>query len=269
MLTPLQKKLLEMLTWLTKFIDNQNLRYFIVSGTLLGAARHKGFIPWDDDVDIAMPRHDYNKLLELLQTPIEHYTIESSNSAANDYVYAFAKFYDMNTSMTEELRRNVHRGVYIDVFPLDGIGNTMEESKENYKKIDKLNMLLAMKVCKYRKERKLWKNIGIFFGNFIPISGKEIAMRIDELCKQKDYDDYRYVANCVSTYRSIEIMEKSIFGKPTPYNFENIIVYGPEQMDKYLTHIYGKWRELPPEGKRHSAHDFIEMNLNKPYRSDK
>lgn len=268
MLNPLQTKLLEMLTWLTNFVNEHELRYYVVGGTLLGAVRHKGFIPWDDDIDIAMPRHDYIKLLELLKNPIEHYVIESPNSKADDYIYSFAKFYDINTSMTESLRKPIQRGVYIDVFPLDGLGNTIAESKKIYKQIDRLNMLLTMKVATYRSERKWWKNIGVFGGIFIPITGKELAKRLDKLCSQRAYDDYAYVANCVGSYRSREILERRIFGKPRPYNFENIVVYGPEQGEKYLENVYGNWKKLPPEDKRYSPHDFIDLDLKKSYRNN-
>lgn len=267
MLNPLQSKLLEMLDWLTNFIHKQGLRYYVVGGTLLGAIRHQGFIPWDDDIDIAMPRCDYVKLVDLLREPVEHYVIEAPDSKASDYVYAFAKFYDINTSMTEYLRHSVHRGVYIDVFPLDGVGNTLGESKNYYRKIDRINMLLAMKVAAYRDGRKWWKNMGVFFGNFIPISGKNLAKRVDEVCSERTYDECKYVANCMGSYRSREILKKTIFGEAMPYNFENIIVYGPEQAEEYLETIYGNWRELPPETKRHSAHDFIDLDLNTPYKN--
>ena len=125
MLNPLQQKLLGMLTWLIKYIDDNNIRYYIIGGTMLGAVRHEGFIPWDDDIDIAVPRNDYERLIDLLKSPVDHYVIESPKGEAEDYVYSYAKLYDLNTSMTELARKNVKRGVYIDIFPLDGIGNSL------------------------------------------------------------------------------------------------------------------------------------------------
>ena len=259
----LQKKLFEMFSWLTEFIDKNGLRYYVVGGTMLGAVRHEGFIPWDDDIDIGMPRSDYEKLVELLKEPIEHYVIESPKSDAKDFLYSFAKFYDMDTSMTEFVRKKVVRGVYIDIFPLDGIGETQEESIKNYKKIDRMNMLLATKVCKYRKERKWWKNLAIFFGRLIPVNVKKLIKKLDNACAKRDFDKSNYVGELMSTYRYKEIMPKEIFGKPTPYKFEGITVYGPEKADEYLTKLYRDWRKLPPENKRHSAHDFIDLDLNK------
>lgn len=265
MLNPLQQKLLEMFTWLTAYIDEHNLRYYVIGGTMLGAVRHEGFIPWDDDIDIAMPRADYEKLIELLAKPVDHYVVESPKGEAKDFIYGFAKLYDTNTSMTELARKNIVRGVYIDIFPLDGIGNTKEESYKNYKKIDRANMLLAMRVCAYRKDRKWWKNFAVFLGGLIPVNTKKLTRKLDRLCAEHDFDGYKYVGNLVSTYRVREIMPKELFGTPTPYKFESLTVFGPEKYDEYLTTLFRDWRKLPPEDKRHSAHDFIDFDPDKPY----
>lgn len=260
-----QKKLIEMFKWLTEFLHKHKLRYYMIAGTLLGAIRHGGIIPWDDDIDIAMPRDDYDKLLKLLEKPVEHYVVESCSGQAKDYIYPFAKFYDTDTTMTEFLRKSVTRGVYIDIFPLDGVGESAEDALKFFKKIDRANMLLSMKVCAYRKDRKWWKNIAVFIGGLLPINAKKQTVRVDELCRRRKYSDYDYVMHTTSTYRAREIMKKEIYGEPTPYQFEGFTVYGPEKAEEYLTKIYGDWRKLPPEDKRHSAHDFVGVNLNKSY----
>lgn len=264
-MNPLQIKLLEMFNWLTDFLHKNNLRYYLIGGTMLGAVRHEGFIPWDDDIDIGMPRDDYERLIKLLEKPIEHYYIESPYGNAKDYLYGIAKFYDMNTSMTELTRKGIKRGVFIDIFPLDGIGNKEDEAIRNYKKIDRTNMLLAMLTCAYRKDRKWWKNCAVFIGRLIPVSAKNCARKLDKLCSEHNFDQFTWVGNLMSTYRSRELMPKEIFGTPTLYNFEGLHVYGPEKYDEYLTQIYGNWRKLPPEDKRHSAHDFSELDLEKSF----
>ena len=265
MLNPLQQKLLEMFSWLTKYLHENNLRYYMIGGTMLGAARHQGIIPWDDDIDIGMPRSDYEKLLGLLEKPVDHYVVESPRTTGRDYPYGIAKLYDINTSMTELARKNVKKGVYIDIFPLDGIGNTLEEAQENYKRIDRANVLLAMKISTYRKERKWWKNFAVFTGGFLPVSAKRLSLKLDRLCAALDFDACAYVGNLQSTYRSREILPKELFGSPTFYQFEGIMAYGPEKYDEYLTALYKDWRKLPPEDKRHSAHDFIDLDLQRSY----
>lgn len=265
MLNPLQSKLLEMMTWLARYLDENNLRYYSSSGTVLGAKRHGGFIPWDDDIDIAMPRKDYEILCDLLANEIDHYIVESPRHSSDDYIYAFAKFYDTSTTMTEALRHDMKRGVYIDIFPIDGLGNTLEEAHHNYKEIDKLNMLLAMKVCAYRPDRKWWKNLAVFIGGLIPINPHKLAQRIDKACRARDFDSCEYVASCMSTYRAKEIMPRKYWGTPQKTKFEDIEISGPELSEEYLTHLYKNWRQLPPEDKRHSAHDFKDLDFNKSY----
>ena len=114
----LQKKLLETLTYLTKYLEEKGLRYYVIGGTMLGAVRHKGFIPWDDDVDIAMPRSDYEKFIQDFKGVVDGYTLETPRGKARDFLYAYGKFYDTRTTVVEKLHRKVKRGVFIDVFPL-------------------------------------------------------------------------------------------------------------------------------------------------------
>lgn len=262
----LQSKLLEMLVWLSTYLDENNLTYYVMGGTMLGAVRHQGFIPWDDDVDIVMPREDYEKFIKMLKEPVDHYIVESVNSTARDFIYNYAKFYDMSTSMTDPAKIPVKRGVFIDIFPLDGIGNTIEESLKNYKKIDFLHGLLAMKNCTFRKGRKPWKNFVAICGWILPLDRKKLAQKLDRKCAEFSFEDCKYVGYLTSTYRTREIMEKRVYGTPTPYVFEGITVYGPEKFDEYLTKLYHDWRKLPPTDKRCSTHNFIDIDLNKSYR---
>ena len=148
-------------------------------------------------------------------------------------------------------------------------GNVKDEliaGLKNYKKIDFLHGLLAMKNCKFRKGRKPWKNAVAICGWVLPLNRKKLAQKLDKKCAALPYKDCKYVGYLTSTYRTREIMEKEIYGTPTPYQFEGITVYGPEKFDEYLTNLYHDWRKLPPEDKRVSVHDFIEIDLNKPYR---
>ncbi|MDE5784111.1 MAG: LicD family protein [Prevotella sp.] len=265
MLNPLQSKLLEMMTWFARYLEENNLRYYAIGGTFLGAKRHEGFIPWDDDIDIAMPRKDYEILCDLLAREKDHYIVESPRHSSDDYVYPFAKLYDTSTSMTELLRYKMKRGVYLDIFPLDGLGNTLEEAQQNYKAIDRLNMLLAMKVSIYRSERKWWKNCAVFLGSLIPINPHKLARKLDIVCQKRDFDNCVYVASCMSTYRAKEIMPRKYFGKPQKTKFEDIELYGPELSEEYLTQLFKNWRQLPPENKRCSAHDFKDIDYCKSY----
>ncbi len=261
----MQDKLLEIFKWLVQYLNDNCLRYYVICGTMLGAVRHKGFIPWDDDIDIAMPRADYEILLCNFKNPIGNYYLESPKSFSKDYPCGYAKLYDMNTTLIEDIKKPLVRGIFIDIFPLDGIGNEYEISKRNYRRIDRLNMLLAMRVSKIRKDRKWWKNIATVVGSFLPFSVKKLTIKLDFYCSKICYDESKYVGNLMSTYRSKEIMERSIFGKPTLYDFEDLKVCGPEKYDEYLKTLFGDWHKLPPVEKRKTAHDFIYIDFEKPY----
>ena len=267
-LNPLQERLKTMMNWFHNYCERNHLTYYIVGGTMLGAMRHRGFIPWDDDIDVIMPRPDYEKLQALFRGIEDNYIIETPYGPASDFLYSYTKLYDTTTTMTEDAAFLVRRGVYIDIFPLDGLGNTYEESLKAFKSIDALNMFIATRTSRVRKGRKLYKNIAIVLSQIVPdsiVHNKSLLQKFDKKCKKISFDSSAFVANCASVYRKREIMSKSIYGKPTLYPFEDIMVYGVEQPDEYLSRIYGNWRELPPLEKRQSHHDLIELDFTKPY----
>ena len=116
-ITPLQRKLLDELKWFDGFCREHNLSYYAIGGTLLGAMRHQGFIPWDDDIDLGMPRADYEKLKAFEGKIFNHYIIETYASTEIDYCYPASKVFDTNTTLIERKRYNVSRGVFLDIFP--------------------------------------------------------------------------------------------------------------------------------------------------------
>ncbi len=261
----LKKLLVDMLCWFHDFCVKNNLRYYIVGGTMLGAVRHQGFIPWDDDIDIAMPDTDYKKLSELLKDAQGRYVLETPDSSAKDFFYSFSKIYDTHTTLVENTKYKVKRGIYLDIFPLVGMGNTKEESFENFKSIEKINNLLISKVTGIRKGRSFLKNAVVALFRVIPLNEKKLLKKLVNRYFEKSYDDSLWVGNPVGAWRFKEIMPKEIIGKPTLYKFEGTEVFGVEKYDEYLTQLYGNWRELPPEEKRVSHHDYVYCNLHEGY----
>lgn len=262
----LKNMLIEMMEYFHEFCCKNNLKYYALGGTMLGAARHNGFIPWDDDIDIGMPRKDYEKLALLMEkNKEEKYIFETPLTKEGDYYYGFSKLYDTRTTLIENTKYKIKRGIYIDIFPLDGVGNTLEESKTFSERIYKLDNLLMLKTAGFRKGRSLYKNIGIFIFRFIPINPKNILHKLVKKCSEKDFDKYSWVGNLMGAWRFKEVMPKNYIGKPKLYKFEGIEIFGVENADAYLTSLYGNWRELPPEEKRVTHHDFIECDLHKSY----
>ena len=267
-----QRRLLSMLAWFHEFCVKNEIRYYIVGGTMLGAARHKGFIPWDDDIDVGIPRKDYEKLLQHKQKLIPSnckYQIESYLDGNRDFEYIFAKLYDVTTTLVENRRKHPKRGLYIDVFPLDGIGEDREDAIKNYKIIKwKLN-LHAVTTCEIRKGRDWLKNFAVLLAHMIPdclLFNHKLIASINKECKKRDFDTQKYVGNLVGNWREKEIMPREFFGTPTIYEFENLHVYGVQDYDNYLESLYHNWRQLPPEEKRKSEHDYLSIDLDSPYK---
>lgn len=262
--------LIEMLKWFHNFCCENNLKYYALGGTMLGAMRHKGFIPWDDDIDIGMPRKYYEKLIILMQNnEKKRYILETPNTQEKDYYYCFSKIYDTNTTLIENTKYKIKRGIYLDIFPLDGTGNNLEDSKEYTKKIYNLYDLLLLKITGFRKGRSLYKNLGVFLFRFIPVNPKIILRKLAKKCTERDYDEYLWVGNLMGAWRFKEVMPKKYIGEPKLYKFENIEIFGVENPDAYLTTLYGNWRQLPPLEKRITHHDFIKCDLHKSYLEEK
>ena len=266
----LKSKLTDMLGWFHNFCVDNDLTYYALGGTMLGAARHQGFIPWDDDVDVGMPRSDYERLSELMKgkTFAGKYVFEDPSTSAKEFNYPFSKIYDTETTLVENNRYRIKRGIFIDVFPYDGIGNSFEEGAKNHKIIKNMYNSLLLRVAGFRKGRKLYKNAGVALFRIIPGNPKKNLVRLVEACKKYDYDECTYIANLLGAWGEKEIMPKEYLGKPTLYKFEDIEIFGVEKFDEYLTNVYGNWRQPPPPEKQISHHDFAYIDLEKSYLKD-
>ncbi len=264
----IQTILLNMLKWFHKYCSSHSIRYYAVGGTMIGAMRHRGFIPWDDDIDIAIPRKDYNRLIRDFNNVVDGYLLESPYSGNEDFLYSYAKLYDTNTTLVEKNRKPCKRGIYIDVFPLDGIGNTLSEAQKAFRKVDRKNMLLMTRTCVIKNDRSWYKNASISISRMIPqyiINDKKLSIAIDQMASGINDDNSIYVANLMGAYRSKEITKREYFGKPTLYTFEDTEIYGPEKYDEYLTNIYNDWRKVPPNDKQQTKHDFEYLDLDKSF----
>ena len=235
---------------------------------MLGAMRHKGFIPWDDDIDVAMPRGDYERLETLLQGATGKYVLETPNTKSNDFFYPFSKIYDTETTVVENNRFRTKRGIYLDIFPLDGLGDSFEECEKNFKEVEKKFNLLLTRTCAIRKGRSFIKNAAIVAAQLIPnaiLNNKKLLLSLNKSCKKHKFSECKWVGNLLGDYRLREVMPVEIWGEPVEYEFEGTKMYGMEKAEEYLTRVYGDWRQLPPEEKRVSHHVFLELDLNKSY----
>ncbi len=271
-MTELQKKSLDMLSFFHGLCENERLRYFLVGGSALGAARHGGFIPWDDDIDVGMPRCDYEKLRKATKGKLFGKYLFEFPSEDITFVYPYGKMYDTSTTLTENSRYRTTRGIFIDIFPLDGIGNTYSESLENFRAIRKKVDMLSAKTSVWRRGRRLYKNLAGAVARLVPeliLSQTELKRKIKELSQRLDFDSCVYVANVCGNWREKEISERKWFGNPKECTFEGIKAYIPEKADEYLTSLYGNWRTPPPLELQITHHGYLILDLNEPYIKNK
>lgn len=243
----------EILEYISEICDKNNLRYFLSYGTLIGAIRHKGFIPWDDDIDIAMPRKDYDQLLEILQAQTaSKYKCLIPMKAG--YYYEFAKVIDTTTRVQEQTTISAECGVWVDIFPLDGLNRS---DKINHYTLLFLNRCRAASVnAKFpNKMRGLLKPLEFCFWKLCRLIGYKPFLRTSLKLSQKyDFDSSEFVGFASSYPAYNKYMERKWFEESVNVPFENKRFKAPKEYHKYLSTQYGDYMKLPPEDRRISHH---------------
>lgn len=247
----------EMLTDISIFCEARNIQYFLACGTALGAVRHNGFIPWDDDVDIALPRPDYEKFVNTYKSD-KYEVIDSRFDKA--YPYAFAKVSDKSTTLIENLAKPFPMGVYIDVFPIDGMPEDEKERERHLQRIDWDMRLLSWKrISKTRKVGPIHKVYQIIAKILLtPFSITDFVKRLDDDVHRYSYEDSAYVGHLVTkAIWGNDAKPKKLFEKAVKHKFETGEFFIPADYDEYLTLEYGDYMKLPPKEKQITRHDFV------------
>lgn len=257
---------LDILKEVTDFCDKNNIIYYLAAGTLLGAIRHKGFIPWDDDIDIAMPRPDYIRFIkEYDKWSKKNYNITSIYDD-KDVLIPFAKVWN---AKTKKIERNIDysdkfiRGVDIDIFPIDGLPNNINKAKIflvfQYALL-KMYILLGEKYTKHKNKIiniikfSIYTNLKIL-QKFKVISTYKIIKLINMNCCKYNFYNSKFVAISVfPSYGQNEITSGHNFKKRIKVKFERGYFYAPIGYDEYLRGLYGNYMKLPPKSKQKTHH---------------
>lgn len=258
----------DLLVQLLDVCQKHNLRVWVADGTLLGAVRHKGFIPWDNDIDVCMLREDYDRLLALPQGTFQKpYFLQSAYSDTH-YFRGHAQLRNSDTAgiRPSDSYLPFNQGIFIDIFPLDAVSEDMERRKVITKSVRKTTRFLKTMDTPlflsgrwglvFRKWRCRWA---------VKQRGWEAIYRegVDDMLRSTDMDDCRYVAEIsFSAYDSL--LDKHIFDDTVMLDFESIKVPAPGDYEKYLRTQYGDDYMTPRQVS--TAHDDAVFDAHHSYR---
>ena len=244
---------------LDKVCREHGLTYYITDGTLLGSVRHKGFIPWDDDIDIAMPREDYDKLISNAKEWLpERYNIVTHEYDEN-YPKYFAKMEDRDTTLVERFFLGYVGGIYIDMFALDAVPDSKLRRNLHFYKFNLVRRLLYFA---YRNPYKHGHGIG---ASLMALFQKTLSRHKLHALAQRIITEYRGASDCnhVMTHDTGTCAyHKDMLGKPKLFEFEGKQFFGPCDAEKVLSSYYGAdFMQLPPEEKRKThTHDYCDFH---------
>lgn len=265
----LQSKALEIYKYFENFCKTNNLRFFVCGGACIGAVRHQGFIPWDDDIDVFMPRPDYEKLYRIWpeKGDLNRFTLCRTDDEIN-YHDAGTLLKDNNTTFINQhsINEDIHHGYMMDIIPLDG---KAPKGRARF-----MQKLYAMTYSLFNVQR-LPDNQGKmnrFFAKIILgiFRSKILRSKIWHSCQEKmskyDYDQAEYVTELVTGFAYMKNeYPKSIFADGQEVSFEHTTVRIPVGYDMYLRMAFGDYMKLPPEESRKPKHNVAFVDLNNSY----
>jgi lipopolysaccharide cholinephosphotransferase len=264
----LQKELVTLMCSFDAMCERNNLTYFIIGGTLLGAVRHKGFIPWDDDIDVAMPRKDYDKLIanakEFCSFPyaVHHLSLNDNK----DLLCMWATYHD--ESVTAKLERNnqiYESTIFLDILPIEGMPDNSIlyqlhifyclalRAFFKFTVIDRVEVngmkrgALEKFLIRFAKVTKI--------GKLFSKKRKHLFEKLENTLKKYKFDECKkHAGTFLGSYKQREIVEKKYFMSRDKYEFEGKMFWGPKLYDGYLHSIYGDYMKLPPVEEQKGKH---------------
>ncbi|MCQ2101640.1 MAG: LicD family protein [Fibrobacter sp.] len=264
-LSEAQVAILEIFKDIKPFLDSNSIPYYLLGGSLLGAVRHKGFIPWDDDIDIGIVRDDYERFLATVAKNLPENLELRSYRDESDHHYYFSRIVDKRYYMRREgsiVARN--ENLWVDIFPLDGMPNNPIVRRIHMLRLLWVRMWYHIacfdKVNLNRPNRPLSERIVIAIVKKLHCRGgknyKKWLVKLDALLRKYKVDDTDWVVNFMGQYKFREMFPKSYYGNGKLYDFEDMKLMGPEDYDGVLSQMYGEYMKEPKDCQKnvHDAH---------------
>ena len=266
-MTELQKIEFDILKEFVRICEELNLTYFLVCGSALGAAKYKGFIPWDDDIDVALPREDYEIFCERAQGLLPKHMFLQNHHTDKKFPLIFSKIRNSNTTFIEKslAKLDINHGIYIDVFPLDGYPEDvqlqilLEKEKRRYD---------LMRLCCLNVSRTWRTRLLIVVQKICGVHRRpsRFVSRVEQHIKQYTPKDSNIWCNHGNWQGKLEYASREQYGEGIFAEFEGIRVRIPEKIDEYLTQKYGKWQEDPPKNEMEGHHYYYVCDTEHSYK---
>ena len=266
-LNDIQQVCLDILKDVHQFCVENDIKYSLCYGTLIGAIRHNGFIPWDDDIDILMPRPEYERFIKTYKSGNGYVLFAAENNDGDtDVSVPFARVCEMQQTFVDTGVLpwvNKKTGVWIDIFPIDGAPDTEEERQKQMANIVHQNKLLNILRIK-KGYRSVWRaktfrfQIRLLIKKILVLFVKtDVLYDYINMCKKYDYNNANMVVDVACPfYREREYHRKEVMKDFMLHSFENVEFYIMTGYDEYLRDIYGDYMKLPPVEKRTTTHTF-------------
>ncbi|MGK4036775.1 LicD family protein [Lactobacillus crispatus] len=264
-----QKKEIEILSEFDRLCKEYHIKYTLAGGTMLGAVRHKGFIPWDDDIDVYVLRDDFIKIRKIFPKKLSSQYFYQYQKTDNDYYYPFDKI-RMNNTIFEETflsNHNINHGVFIDVFPIDAIPNNKIKRSVHYLHYRLLRIGLMSKYINInarKGKKKMAARFARMMFKFYPI--KRLYDNCDALASKyvDNIDNVKQVRNLNSVgsdgARETYNLEDFLELKVTPFEGKTFLI--SKNCDEMLKKEYGDYMKLPPVSERTTRHELVHVKLD-------
>lgn len=253
---------LEVLKKLSSICDTLQINYFAMYGTLIGAVRHKGFIPWDDDLDVAMLRPEFDKFVQYCLTNQDAlYPFRLIDIAEDpDYPFMIPRFCDMRYQMVYNEMPDLNMGVFIDIYPFDGVGEAVPMDIQKLIRIKNryaTGMTYAVsKTFPGSKKSLIHKTIRYMYYCYSKKKGRDYYVnKLNQLCRSYQLDSSAYIG-CLAWNEGIKPIRKEHFLDYEMLEFEQIMIKAPKDYDTVLRVSYGDYMLLPPVSERVPYHNY-------------